>query len=408
MPFCRECGSPIRPGENCPVCGLIDPEGHALTPPGATEETLRFIFDSIADGVVVIDLEGNLIEVNETVLKMGGFFSKEEVLGQGGFSFVAEESLPALSEALDTVLKEGRAGPVEYIAQGMDVDAFTGEANASLLCDSSGKPMGVIAVIRDISERKKSERKLQKTLAQLQKANEQLKASEEQLIQSAKMAAVGQLVSGVAHEVNNPLMAIAGYTEIMLKKTDDESTKKRLQRVYDETNRAIAIVRNLLSFARKREVEKVPVSVNECIESVINLRVYEMSLENIEIETDMGPDLPDVMADSQQLQQVFLNMLINAEQAIKKTGYSGKVSIRTERAGENILIVFADDGPGIPEEIQDRVFEPFFTTKGVGEGTGLGLSICYGIIEDHGGKITVESKEGEGTTFTIELPVAGQ
>ncbi len=405
MPFCRECGSPIDPGGKCPVCGSIE---HALTPPGATEGTLRFVFDSIADGIVVVDLKGKIIEVNETALRLGGFSGKEEVLGKDGFSFVDEESMPKLGEALAEVLKEGRAGPVEYTAQGIDVDAFTGEANASLLCDSSGNPMGIIAIIRDISKRKKAERKLQKTLTQLQKADEQLKASEEQLIQSAKMAAVGQLVSGVAHELNNPLMAISGYTEIMLKKTDDESLKKRLQRVYDETNRAIAIVRNLLSFARKQDSNKLPVSVNEIIESTIRLRAYEMSLDNIEIETNLAPGLPYIKADFQQLQQVILNMLINAEQAIKEAGDSGKVSISTEQAGEKIRIIFGDDGPGIPEEIQDRIFEPFFTTKGVGEGTGLGLSICYGIIKDHKGKITVSSHEGEGTTFLIELPVAPQ
>ncbi|MFO8100680.1 MAG: ATP-binding protein [Dehalococcoidia bacterium] len=408
MPFCRECGSPVQEGKKCPVCGTTERGAHALTPPGATEETLRFIFDSIADGIVVVDLKGNLIEVNETVLKLGGFSSKEEVLGLDGFSFVDEDSLHRLSEALAKVLRDGRAGPVEYTAQGKDADAFFGEAMATLLRDAAGEPMGIIAVIRDISERKKAERKLQKAHAELQKAHEQLKASEEQLIQSAKMAAVGQLVSGVAHEINNPLMAIAGYTEMLLKKTEDEPSGKRLQRIYDETSRAINIVHNLLSFARKQDSDKLPVPVNESIESAIQLRAYEMSLENIEIETNLAADLPDTMADFQQLQQIFLNLLINSEQAIKKAGESGKVSISTEQKGNNIRITFSDSGPGIPEEVQKRIFEPFFTTKKVGEGTGLGLSICYGIINDHGGNITVNSNKGEGTTFTIELPISTQ
>ncbi len=259
----------------------------------------------------------------------------------------------------------------------------------------------------EVAERERAEEKLRTAHAQLQEAHDELKSSQEQLLQSSKLAAVGQLVSGVAHEVNNPLMAILGNSEMLLKKNEDERNQKRLQRIHDETNRAITIVRNLLSFARKQETEKVPVSVNESIENVINLRAYEMSLDNIKIETDIASDLPEVMADSQQLQQVFLNLLINAEQAIKEIRDNGKVIIRAERAGKKkIRITFADDGPGIPEGIQGRIFEPFFTTKDVGKGTGLGLSICYGIIEDHGGRITVESTEGQGATFIIELPVA--
>lgn len=260
---------------------------------------------------------------------------------------------------------------------------------------------------KEIAERERAEEQLRAAHEQLQEAHEELKSSQEQLLQSSKLAAVGQLVSGVAHEVNNPLMAILGNSEMLLKKSGDERIRKHLKRVYEETNRAIAIVRNLLSFARKQEVEKVPVSVNDCLESVINLRSYEMSMDNIDIETDIAPDLPEAMADFQQLQQVFLNLLINAEQAIKGIRDSGKVFIRTERAGnKKIRITVADDGPGIPKEIQARIFEPFFTTKDVGKGTGLGLSICYGIITDHGGKITVASEEAKGTTFIIELPVA--
>ncbi len=261
---------------------------------------------------------------------------------------------------------------------------------------------------KEIVERRRAEEGLMKAHEQLQGAHDELKTSQEQLLQSAKMAAVGQLVSGVAHEVNNPLMAILGNSEMLLKKTEEERSRKRLQRIFTETNRAIVIVRNLLSFARKQESEKEPMPINESIESVIQLRSYDMSLHDIEIEMELASDLPDVMADSQQLQQVFLNLLINAEQAIKRNGDSGKVVIQTRKYGKKIIVTFADDGPGIPEDILDRIFEPFFTTKDVGEGTGLGLSICYGIINDHKGKITVKSREGQGSTFTLEFPVASE
>ncbi len=259
---------------------------------------------------------------------------------------------------------------------------------------------------KEIKERQQAETKLQEAHLELQGAHEELKSSQEQLLQSAKLAAVGQLVSGVAHEVNNPLMAISGNAEMLLKKTEDEKLRKRLRTIYNETGRAIAIVRNLLSFARKRDLEKINVSIHEVIDSIVQLRSYDMSLEDIEVETVFAPDLPDVLADFQQMQQVVLNLMINAEWAIKARGDGGKVTIRTERADDMVKVIMEDDGTGIPENIQDRVFEPFFTTKDVGEGTGLGLSICYGIINDHNGQISVESKEGKWTRFTILLPIA--
>ena len=259
---------------------------------------------------------------------------------------------------------------------------------------------------KEIKERQRAETKLQEAHSDLQEAHEELKSSQEQLLQSAKLAAVGQLVSGVAHEVNNPLMAISGNAEMLLKKTEDEKLRKRLRTIYNETGRAIAIVRNLLSFSRKRDLEKTNVSINEVIDSIAQLRSYDMSLEDIEVETIFAPDLPDVLADFQQMQQVILNLMINAEWAIKARGNGGKVIIRTEREGDMVRVTLEDDGTGIPENIQGRVFEPFFTTKDVGEGTGLGLSICYGIINDHNGQISVESKEGKWTRFTILLPIA--
>ncbi len=406
MPFCQNCGGPVQEGHECLKCGAGHNAGYSLTPPGSTEETLQFIFDSIADGIVVVDLEANIVQVNETVMRLGGFSSKEEVLGKSGFSFIDEASMPKLLGALEQIMTTDQFGPVEYTAKGVGADAFVGEAVASLMRDSSGNPTGIIAIIRDISERKKAEEAIREAHEQLRQAHEQLQASQEQLIQSAKLAAVGELVSGVAHEVNNPLMAIAGYAEILLKKVDDRETLKRLQRLYDETVRATTIVRNLLSFARKQEAEMVPVSINEVVDSVIQLRGYEMSLEDIEIETGFNENLPLIMADFQQLQQVFLNLLINAEQAIRATGEGGKVVFRTKQTGDKIQVRVVDTGPGIPVELQSRIFEPFFTTKRIGEGTGLGLSICYGIIESHHGHIEIESHPGKGTTFSITLPIA--
>ncbi len=239
----------------------------------------------------------------------------------------------------------------------------------------------------------------------LQSTLDNLEASQEQLLQSSKLAAIGELVSGVAHELNNPLAAISMATEMLEMMAEDQEGKECVGVIGAHIQRAIAIVGNLLSFARKHEPYRYCISINEAIKSTIELRAYELNLDGIEIVTDLAPDLPDTTADFNQLQQVFLNLVGNAEQAMKEAHGKGCISINSRVADGLIRVSFTDDGPGVPTHIKDRLFEPFFTTKEVGKGTGLGLSICYGIIEDHGGRIYVESGKGDGTTFVIELPI---
>lgn len=251
-----------------------------------------------------------------------------------------------------------------------------------------------------------SHRKLQETLDQLKKAHTELKMSQEQLLQSEKMAAIGELVSGVAHEINNPLMAISGHAQILLDDVQDEESRESLEIIHQEIDRAADIVQNLLSFARREKTQKVCISLREDIESVVRLRAYELGQNNIEIVTEIEPDLPEIMIDSQHLKQVFLNLMNNAVYAMQEAHDRGKLVIRAKINNEDAVgIQFIDDGPGIPEDVRSRIFEPFFTTKDVGKGTGLGLSICYGIIQSYDGKIFVDSIEGDGATFTIELPV---
>ncbi|MBT4511988.1 MAG: PAS domain S-box protein [Chloroflexi bacterium] len=263
-------------------------------------------------------------------------------------------------------------------------------------------------VMGNAFERNRAENRIRDANRELQTALEQLKSSQAQLMQSDKLAAIGQLVSGVAHELNNPLMAISGTVELMQVYVNDDLAKEDLQNLHSNTMRATSIVSNLLSFARKSEPEKKYISINETIESVIRLRSYELNLDDIELVEYLDDTLPNTMADFQQLQQVFLNFIINAEQAIKEAHGKGKIFIQTRLTGDYVRIDFIDDGPGIPHEVKARIFEPFFTTKDVGKGTGLGLSICYGIIQEHNGQISVESAVGKGTTFSIELPVTGK
>ncbi len=246
-----------------------------------------------------------------------------------------------------------------------------------------GKPVGV-GYIRDISERKKIQ---------------------EQLMVTGRLASIGELVSGIAHELNNPLTGIIGFADLLMGRDLPASVKNDVQVIHREAIRTAQVVRNLLAFARKQPQEKTPVNVNQAIEAVLQLRAYEQKIHNIEVHTRLATNLPEVMANTFQLQQVFLNIIINAEHFMIESHGRGTLNITTERVGDKVLAVFTDDGPGIAQENLPYLFDPFFTTKEVGKGTGLGLSISHGIIAEHGGNIYAESEPGKGATFIVELPI---
>ena len=225
------------------------------------------------------------------------------------------------------------------------------------------------------------------------------------LVQTEKMAALGQLVSGIAHELNNPLTSIMGYAQLALGRAS-EASNYEVQMIFAEAERARRIVRNLLFFARRAQSERIRVDLNEIVERTVALRGYELKIENIAIHCELATDLPVTLADPHQLQQVVLNLLVNAEQAILESRGRGSIQLRTRKTAESrLLIEVSDDGPGIPPEISSRIFDPFFTTKPPGLGTGLGLSIVYGIVEQHGGDVAFENLPGGGAKFTIEIPL---
>ncbi|MBI4284655.1 MAG: hypothetical protein HY670_01985 [Chloroflexi bacterium] len=235
-----------------------------------------------------------------------------------------------------------------------------------------------------------------------------IKRQQAALVTSDRLASIGELVSGVAHEINNPLTSVIGFSQLLLEKDVSPDIKSDLQVVHDEAQRTGRIVKNLLSFARQQAPIKQLTNVNSVIERVLALRAYEQKVNNIQVNAQLAPGLPEIMADPSQLQQVFFNLVINAEHFMLKAHKRGTLTILTEKSGRTVRVTFTDDGPGIPKEHMKRLFTPFFTTKEVGKGTGLGLSICYGIITRHGGRIYAESEPGKGATFIVELPITQQ
>ncbi len=230
--------------------------------------------------------------------------------------------------------------------------------------------------------------------------SERLKEEQEQLIQSAKLAAIGELASNVAHEINNPLTSIIGFTELLKDERDVGAIRSRLEIIEKESMRAREIVRELLHFARKRPLQLTALDVNQTLKDVIPLIESQAKMSRVELQEEYA-ELPQTMGDTNQLKQVFINIINNAISAMPE---GGRLKMSTSRQGEFILARFSDTGHGIPEEIRQRIFEPFYTTK-KDKGTGLGLSISYRIIQQHGGRIDVESMEGNGSTFTVRLPI---
>jgi signal transduction histidine kinase/HAMP domain-containing protein len=232
------------------------------------------------------------------------------------------------------------------------------------------------------------------------------KAKQEKFYMTDRLAAIGEMASGVAHELNNPLTSITMLSQMLAKDNISEQDREDLITINSEAKRAASIIKNLLTFARKHAPEKQLGQLNKVLEDVLKLRAYEHKVNNITVETRFDAILPPAKMDYFQMQQVFLNLVLNAEQAMVESHHRGKLTIATEKAGGNIKATVKDDGPGISKENLHRLFTPFFTTKEIGKGTGLGLSISYGIVSSHGGRIYAESELGQGATFTVELPAS--
>jgi len=254
----------------------------------------------------------------------------------------------------------------------------------------------VEAVLRDVSERKK--------------LDDDTRDIYHQLLQAEKMAALGQTISGVAHELNNPLATILSWAERLTQKPSlDPSLRRGLEIILAESERSARIVRTLLTFARKRQTTRSMVDVNQVVRETLALRAYEQRVTNITVIDALAAGLPQAFADAHQVQQVLLNLIINAEQAMLSAHGRGILVVRTwhDNDHDTVVLEINDDGPGVPDDLQPKIFDPFFTTKDVGKGTGLGLTVAYAIVQEHGGRIRLESHPGSGASFYVELPVSG-
>ena len=352
------------------------------------QEFARRLVDSFPDLIFVVDTERRYTFASPKVEEVLGYDQKESMGTVFGERTHPEDRSTLIGVCEDLLSRKRNFASVEVRVRHKDGEWRRLRCHLSPLFDEKGKIEGLVISGRDITE---------------------VKRLEEQLIQAEKLAAMGQMLAGVAHELNNPLTAILGASELVRERPGvDETTRKQLEMTHRQARRAARIVQNLLEFSRPAAPQKKPLDLNAVIERTLQL--HEHSLRRNAVEVDLRPcaSLPVVVGDASQLIQVFLNLLNNAEQAIREVRPSGRIQIRLVREGSRVLATVTDDGAGIKPEVLPKLFDPFFTTKRPGGGTGLGLSICLSIVREHGGDIEAQSLPSGGAAFTVSLPATFQ
>jgi PAS domain S-box-containing protein len=346
------------------------------------EEFHRYLLESFPDLILVIDLDGRYGFVSSRIHDLRGY-KPEDLLGK---KVDEEQDYSPELFALYRDLITGRKmfGSCDYNARHRDGSWRTMRASASPLFDAENKLSGVIVSVRDITVEKKLE---------------------QQIIQSERLAAMGQMIGGFAHELNNPLTSILGMSELLQEGEAPESVRKQMVILQQQARRAAEIVQNLMYFSRPPAPGKSPIDLGELVQRTLHLHAYSLRKSNITVDFLKATSLPPVSGDAHQLMQVFLNLILNSEQAMREVRDRGTLRIRINKDEQSVSVIFQDDGPGISADILPNIFDPFYTTKRPGRGTGLGLSICKAILREHRGNVEAASGAGGGAVFTVTLPI---
>jgi PAS domain S-box-containing protein len=352
------------------------------------QEFARRLIESFPDIICVLDREGCYTFVSNRVREALGY-PPEELIGARFGTRIEPEDLPAVTEAFTSLIEGGKpVVSLEFRVLHRDGSLRMMRSSASPLADPDGSITSVIASLRDVTDMDRLER---------------------QVMQTEKLAAMGQMIAGVAHELNNPLTAILAVSDMLREHAEDPGHRRQLELMHQQARRAADIVQDLLSFSRPPAPRKTRVQVPDLIRRALHLHEYSLRRNNVAVDYLPEKGLPEVLGDTNQLIQVFLNLVVNAEQAICEIRESGTIRVRMGRgvAGEqNVWASIQDDGPGVPPDILAKIFDPFFTTKRPGRGTGLGLSISMAIVREHGGEIEVQAAPGGGSVFLVRLPAA--
>ena len=350
-----------------------------------TRDFSEKILNNTQSLILVVDTAGLITYANRRWYEAG--YEQNQLVGCPLADLVSPARRQVLADALSSTISGHQVDNLDLTVLRGDGRVGQFSVNLSPVRDDQGTVTSIVVVMTDITD---------STMLQ------------SKLIHAEKMGAVGQLVSGVAHEVNNPLTAILGFADLLLENPQIPETARRdLRVILQEAQRTKQIVQNLLSFARQTPPQRKPVEINSVLRRTVQLRAYDFNSHGIEVLEHLGESLPQVVGDQHQLQQVFLNIMNNAYDAVRETGRPARIEVTTASLGAYVEISFRDNGHGIAQP--DRVFDPFFTTKEVGKGTGLGLSICYGIVREHGGEILCHNNTGsEGATFMVRLPAVSE
>jgi PAS domain S-box-containing protein len=357
-----------------------------------SEEKYRTVLEQMEEAYYELDLAGNFTFFNDAMCRQLRY-SREELMGMNYRAITPPENVKKAITLYNKVHRTGKSFksiPMERIRK--DGTRLYVESSVFPLRNERGKIIGSRGISRDITG--------------LKQAEEEKRQMEQKAQLASRLACVGELASGIAHEINNPLTGVIGYAHLLLARKDiPKDIRHDLETINDGAQRVADIVKKLLIFAGRHKPERKLTNINEILSTTLDLQTYELASHNIKVAFQPASDLPPTIVDPAHLQQVFLNLIINAETEMSLAHGKGKLSIKTEQIDNTIRISFKDNGPGIAKKNMEKIFDPFFSTRDVGQGTGLGLSVCHGIITEHKGKIWAESKLGKGATFILELPV---